>query len=217
MTIDILSHDQVARFLKDNPEFFTSHAELLSEISVAHPYNGQAISLGERQVMMLRDRSRTLENKLKELIQFAEENDAIVEKMHRLALGLMRARSLPAVLESLYLSLSDQFAIPHVGLRIWSVGSDLTEFDQVSDDLRALSAGLGHPQCGHEAPAEVLAWFGESGSRLRSFALTPLRDHNVEGLMVMASEDAKRFYPEMGTVYLNWLGELLASSISRFV
>jgi len=33
----------------------------------------------------------------------------------------------------------------------------------------------------------------------------------------MASEDAKRFYPEMGTLYLNWLGELTSAALSRFV
>lgn len=217
MTIDIPTHDQVTQFLKDNPEFFSHNADLLSQINLTHPYSGQAISIGERQVMLLRDRARNLENKLKEFIQFAEENDSIGDKMHRLSLSLMRAKSLPAVLESLYFNLTEQFAIPHVGLRVWSIGHDLPEFAQVSEDIRVLAAGLAQPQCGGDAPDEVRAWFGESGAHLRSFALTPLRDEHVEGMLVMASEDAKRFYPEMGTLYLNWLGELSAAAISRFL
>jgi hypothetical protein len=217
MTIDIITHDQVARFLQDNPEFFSHNAELLSQINVAHPYGGQAISLGERQVMLLRDRARNLENKLKEFIQFAEENDSIGDKMHRLSLGLMRAKSLPAVLESLYLSLTEHFAIPHVSLRVWSLGYELPEFSQVSEDIKVLTAGLTQPQCGGDAPDEIRAWFGETGSHLRSFALTPLKEEGVEGLLVMTSEDAKRFYPEMGTLYLNWLGELSSAAIARFL
>jgi hypothetical protein len=217
MTIDILTHDQVARFLQDNPEFFSHNADLLTQLNVPHPYGGQAISIGERQVMLLRDRARNLENKLKEFIQFAEENDSIGDKMHRLSLGLMRAKSLPAVLESLYLSLTEHFTIPHVSLRIWSIGHDLPEFDQVSEDIRVLATGLTQPQCGGDAPDEIRGWFGETGSHLRSFALTPLKDVHVEGMLVMASEDATRFYPEMGTLYLNWLGELSSASISRFL
>jgi len=217
MSIDILTHDQVAQFLTDNPEFFSHHTELLSQLNVPHPYGGQAISIGERQVVLLRDRARNLENKLKEFIQFAEENDAIGDKMHRLALALMRARTLPATLESLYLSLTEQFAIPHIALRVWSCHQVLPEFAPVSEDIRILSAGLAQPQCGHEAPREMLSWFGEAGGRLGSFALTPLKDEGVEGLLVMASEDAKRFYPEMGTLYLNWLGELTSAALSRFV
>jgi hypothetical protein len=216
MSIDILTHDQVAQFLRDNPEFFSHHGDLLSQINVPHPYSGQAISIGERQVLLLRDRARNLENKLKEFIQFAEENDSIGEKMHRLSLGLMRARSLAAALQALYLSLTEQFAIPHVTLRVWSRPADLPEFAAVSEDIRVLAAGLSQPQCGHEAPDEVRAWFGESGAHLRSFALTPLREDGIEGLLVMASEDAKRFYPEMGTLYLNWLGELTSAALCRF-
>lgn len=217
MTIDILTHDQVSQFLKDNPEFFSHNTELLAQISIAHPYGGQAISLGERQVLLLRDRARNLENKLKEFIQFAEENDSIGDKMHRLSLSLMRAKTLPAALESLYFNLTEQFVIPHVALRVWSIGYELPEFDQVSQDIRVLTESLTQPQCGADAPAEIRAWFGESGAHLRSFALTPLRDENVEGLLVMASEDPKRFYPEMGTLYLNWLGQLSSAAIARFL
>lgn len=217
MTHDNPTQDQVAQFLKDNPDFFSQNADLLLQLNVAHPHGGQAISLGERQVLLLRDRARNLENKLKEFIQFAEENDAIGDKMHRLALGLMRAKSLPAALESLYMNLTDQFAIPHVVVRIWSVANGMAEFASVSEDIQILSAGLSQPQCSHDAANEIRTWFGESGTHLRSFALSPLRDTNVEGLLVMASEDPRRFYPEMGTLYLNWLGELTSAAVARFV
>lgn len=218
MSIDILTHDQVAQFLKDNPEFFTHYVDLLNVLHVPHPHSGQAISIGERQVLMLRERARNLENKLKELIQFAEENDAIGEKMHRLSLGLMRARSLEAVLQSLQHHLREHFAVPHTALRLWgSARQDLPEFARVSEDIRVLKEGLSQPQCGHFAPDEIRAWFGDAGPQLRSFALAPLSAEGLDGLLVLASEDAKRFYPEMGTLYLNWLGELTSAAVSRFV
>jgi uncharacterized protein len=218
MSVDILTHDQVAQFLRDNPEFFSHYGDLLTQISVPHPHSGQAISIGERQVMLLRDRTRGLENKLKEFIQFAEENDSIGEKMHNLSLGLMRAKTLPAALQSLYLSLTENFAIPHVVVRVWSSASqDLPEFAPVSEDIRVLTGGLAQPQCGHAAPEEVRGWFGETGAHLQSFALTPLKGDGVQGLLVLASEDAKRFYPEMGTLYLTWLGQLTSAAVSRFL
>ncbi len=218
MSMDLLTHDQVAQFLRDNPEFFAHHGELLGQIHVPHPYSGQAISIGERQVLMLRDRARGLENKLKEFIQFAEENDAIGEKLHRLSLGLMRARSLEAALASLYLGLGEDFAVPHATVRLWGETSQpLSEFERVSEDIRVLAAGLNAPQCGHAVPDEVRAWFGESGAHLRSFAIAPLKEPDLGGLLVLASEDAKRFYPEMGTLYLQWLAELSGAALSRFV
>jgi uncharacterized protein YigA (DUF484 family) len=53
-------------------------------------------------------------------------------------------------------------------------------------------------------------------------ALVPLRESGAAGdgacvgLLALASEDPMRFYPEMGTLYLRRLGELVAAGLSRF-
>ena len=44
---------------------------------------------------------------------------------------------------------------------------------------------------------------------------SPLRDGDAFGLLALASEDAQRFYPEMGTLYLKRLGELVAAAIAH--
>ena len=214
-----ITSEQVREFLRRNPDFFTEHTDLLASLSVPHPYSGQTISLGERQVMLLRERARGLEAKLREFIQFAEENDAIGEKLHKLALALMRAKSLDAVFAALYLSLREDFSVPHVALRLWSedAAPAMPEFGPVSDVVRQLAEGLDTPRCGHEAPEEVRSWFGELGPHLRAFALAPIRETGLCGLLALASEDAARFYPEMGTLYLTWLAELSAAAVSRFL
>jgi uncharacterized protein YigA (DUF484 family) len=80
----------------------------------------------------------------------------------------------------------------------------------------ALAEGLTQGHCGGHVPPEPLSWFGEAGARLRSFALVPIRYGRTLGLLVLASEDARRFYPEMGTVYLARLGELAGAAVARF-
>ncbi|MDD5390550.1 MAG: DUF484 family protein [Gallionellaceae bacterium] len=213
-----ISPEQISEFLKLNPEFFQGHPELLTEITVPHPYSGQAISLGERQVLALRDKSRGLEIKLREFIQFAEENDAIGDKLHKLSLDLMRAKTLEAALQSFYLDLSESFSVPHTVVRIWTANApDMPEFAKVSVDIQVLVEGLNQPQCGSDVPDEVRAWFGEVGAHQKSFALAPLKEGNLTGLMVLASEDNKRFYPEMGTLYLTWLAQLAGAACARFV
>ncbi len=213
-----ISPEQIGEFLKLNPDYFVGHPELLADITVPNPYSGQAISLGERQVLALRDKSRGLEIKLREFIQFAEENDAIGDKLHKLSLALMRAKTLEAALQSLYLGLSESFSVPHTAVRIWAAGApDLPEFARASPDIEVLVESLNQPQCGPEVPEEVRAWFGEVGAHQKSFALAPLQEGNLTGLMVLASEDARRFYPEMGTLYLSWLAELAGAACARFV
>src|SRR2546423_12096669 len=113
-----LKADDVARYLRENPDFFESYADMLAEITVPHPHGGRAIPLSDRQMLGLREKSRALESRLTELLQIGEENDAIGEKMHRLSLALLSAPYLQSLLTVLYLHLREVFAVPQSALRI---------------------------------------------------------------------------------------------------
>src|SRR3712207_492820 len=114
-----MTNDEIARFLRTHPQFFDQHPELLESIQVPHPYGGRAIPLAERQTVALREKTRLLEGRLAEMIRYAEENDAIGEKVHRLSVALAGARDFPALARSVYLHLREDFAVPHVALRVW--------------------------------------------------------------------------------------------------
>ena len=210
--------EEVVRYLQDNPGFFEDYAELLAQIYIPHPHGGRAIPIVERQILTLREKSKMLEGKLAELIQFGEENDAIGEKMHRLCLALIAAGDMPGMLQALYYNLREDFAVPHAVVRVWGGAGEGPEFAPVSEDLRQYAGGLEHPYCGPGANAEVATWFGEAAEQLRSFACVRLRDGGSAciGMLVLASEDPTRFYPEMGTLYLRRLGELASAALQRY-
>jgi uncharacterized protein YigA (DUF484 family) len=214
--------EEVVRYLQDNPGFFEDCAEVLAQIYIPHPHGGRAIPIAERQILTLREKSKMLEGKLAELIQFGEENDAIGEKMHRLCLALIAAGDMQAMLQALYYNLREDFAVPHAVVRIWRTDAGAAEgpeFAPASDELRQYAEGLEHPFCGPGANPEVAPWFGEAAARLRSFACMPLRDggNACVGMLTLASEDAARFYPEMGTLYLKRLGELASAALQRYL
>ena len=209
--------EQIADYLRQHPEFFNQHAELLAELRIPHPHGTHAVSITERQVMALRDKARLLENKLAELIQFGEENDGISEKMHRLAMALMAAPDLVTLLGALNTHLQDGFGVPHSVVRLWDTqpAADLPACIPVSEGLRAQVDTQRRPVCGALPYAEAAAWFGEIAPHLRSFATIPLRDGGTHGLLVLASEEPRRFYPEMGTLYLERLGQLIGAAAAR--
>jgi len=211
-----MSPEDVAQFLRSHPSFFDEHVELLETIMVPHPHGGRAIPLSERQMVSMREKVRLLEGKLGELIRFAEENDAISEKVHRLAVALSAARDFPAMTGSLYFHLREDFSVPHVALRVWgkSVPADFAESGTVSDEQRDAASAMGAPQCGPAQGNAFAPWFGEAAPHVRSLALVPLGQTTVTGLLALGSEDERRFYPEMGTMYLRRIGELVASGVS---
>lgn len=213
-----MTPEEVARFLSANPAFFEDHADLLARIEVPNPHGGKAIALSDRQVLALREKNRALETKLAELLQFGEENDALSERVHRLATGLLAARELGATIAVLYTSLLDDFAVPHVALRLFRGTGDRAEFAATTAELRAYATALKTPFCGPNQQFEAAQWFSVGQEHIRSLACMPLR-HGDEtfGLLALGAEEPTRFYPEMGTLYLARIGDLAGAALARFV
>lgn len=215
----MLTPEQVADFLRQNPGFFEQNVDLLVNLQIPHPHGGRAVSIGERQLVAVREKTRLLEDKLRELIGFGEENDVLSAKVHRLACRLLEATGLDATLDTAYLDLLDHFAVPHVAVRLWGVAEsdpETKEFGEVASEMRDFVAQMSAPCCGSHAVYESHAWFGDSAPHLKSFALVALRRGGQSfGVLALASEDAQRFYPEMGTLYLERIGELLACALGR--
>jgi uncharacterized protein YigA (DUF484 family) len=213
-----LSAEDVARYLRENPAFFDEHSGLLSAIYVPHPHEGRAIPLSDRLMLGLRDKNKALEGKLSELIQFGEDNDVISERVHRLSVRMLAARTLPTLLHEVYYNLREDFRVPHVALRVWRGAGELVEFGEVSGELQAFAADLEQPFCGPNDNFEAVSWFGEAGPIVRSVAFVPLTElDQAFGMLALGSEDVRRFYPDMGTLYLKRIGELAAAALLRFV
>src|SRR6202011_5363039 len=93
-----MNANDVADYLQQHPEFFAEYADLLAEVHVPHPHGGHAIPIAERQIVTLREKNTQLESKLRELIQFGSENEAISERLHRSTLALFSAADLETTL-----------------------------------------------------------------------------------------------------------------------
>lgn len=199
--------DNVAEYLLSNPEFFNEHAELLTEIVLQHPYGGRTISLSERQMLVLRERNKELEKQLYEWMEIARENDTLQSKVHLYALALLGVDDLIALQEVVTRNLREIFSVPHAVMHVWQELPPQAETMTFAENNKT-------PVCTHQAVHETLDWFGESAEHLRSFAYLPLRNATQSiGMLVLASEDAQRFYPEMGTVFLQRIAELVGKAV----
>ncbi len=215
-----LNSEQIADFLRSNPDFFETNADILLSINVGHPHGGRTVSIPERQLIAAREKAKLLEAKLSELITFGQENDAISEKVHHLTLELIACNSQEQLIDSLYLDLLDNFQVPHVAVRFWDVAvpdSPAPEFQPVAPELRQFVGAMTAPYCGSHPVYETNVWFGEHAPHLKSYALMPLRRGNTFGLLLMASENAERFYAEMGTVFLTRIGDVFSHCLSRYL
>ncbi len=169
--------EDVARYLKEHPEFFEEYADFLASMHIPHPHGGRAIPISERQVLTLREKSRVLEGKLRELVQFGEENDSISERVHRITLALLAAPDLPSLLESLYKNLREDFAVPAVALRLWieRPGPRAEPSSaEISQEARVFAESLTDPYFSEHPMFDSGGWFEAGGDAVRSLVYLPL-------------------------------------------
>jgi uncharacterized protein YigA (DUF484 family) len=229
-----MNPDAVAQYLQHNPKFFEDYADLMAQVFIPHPHGGRAISLPERQMLTLREKVRSLEHTLVDLVETGHSNDALSDKMHRLTLALLAAAPVSAarVIATLNFHLQEDFAIPHTAFRGWGVKPELAAIEQagdVSDSLKKIMSAtaptLKLPYCGpiHGVTAggapigeEIAGWFGEASLHLKSLALMAVRGSGGGGgLLALASEDEHRFYAGMGTLYLERLAEATSAALTQ--
>ncbi|MDE2235833.1 MAG: DUF484 family protein [Gammaproteobacteria bacterium] len=210
----------VVDYLTGHPDFFENHTEVLAKLRVPHP-SGHAVSLIERQVEVLRQQHRQLERKLVDMIEVARANDALIERIHRLALALLEGGSLAERLYSAQEELRNRFGADEVSLFLihdripdldagparWLQRDD-PGLDQFREFLKAGKAYVGRMR----AP-QLEFLFGEQADRTASIALVPLGDHGKQGILAVGSHEAERFGPTLGTAFLTRIGELVAAAI----
>ncbi|AHE97006.1 DUF484 family protein [Thioalkalivibrio paradoxus] len=209
------SEQAVEAYLRAHPDFFERHLALLALLRLPHPVSG-SVSLIERQVTLLRDRHRQLEQHMGDLVERARDNERVGEHLHRLACTLMHAEGPDAVLALTQDALRDEMKAELVSIRL--IGpehddlhrlreADLAHFDELFVRGRA--------QCGRLPRAMLAVMFGDEASAVGSAILMPLvaEGGGRTGVLALGSRSAERFQPDMGTYFVTHLGELLAEAI----
>lgn len=220
MTIQGITEADIANYLANTPGFFERHAELLSTIQLTSPHGQRAVSLQERQMEMLRDRIKGLELKIVEMIRHSQENVAIADRLHRWTRTLLLAPQAYELPATLVYELKHQFLIPQAGLRLWNIDpsyADRPFAAAVTDDCRSFADSLTLPYCGVNAGFEATEWLEDPGT-VMSVALIPLRGpQGCFGLLVLGSPDPTRYAAEMGTEFLQRIGDVAGAALTRLL
>ena len=220
-TVDPRNEDTVMRYLRDNPDFFGRHPMLLTDLSLPHD-SGQAISLVERQVAILRERNIDMRRRLTHLVGAANVNDTLFEKTRRFTLRVLDCENLDAIEAVLAETLIDDFAADHARCFVSHPNAfesrRLLTFCSSAQELPLIhltqTTGL---SCGLLRGDEFQKLFGESAKVDGSAALIRLRHGDLVGILAIGSHDPMRFVPEMGTLFIRYIGDVLSRVLARLL
>jgi len=215
-----ITEADIAEYLANTPGFFERHAEMLAAIQLTSPHGQRAVSLQERQMEMLRERIKGLEKKIVEMIRNGQDNSVIAERLHRWTRALMITTDAPALPDVLVRELKQQFLIPQAAVRVWGVDEPfkaLAFAQGASADTKSLATSLSAPYCGANAGFEAARWLDDAAA-VSSMAMVPLRASAADaafGLLVVGSPDPTRFAADMGTDFLQRIGEIASAGLAR--
>lgn len=211
---------EIVRYLRDNPDFFERHLDLLADMLLPHQPQG-AISLIERQVSVLRDQKHDLKHRLQQLTDHARQNEDLSTRLNKLILDLLDADDFDDLLALIQERLKSDFEADAVVIRLFN-NSDAPALKAHPDIMDWSEPALGafekvidgrKPVCGSLKPGQLDALFSDYPDAVRSAALIPLVESESSkqcvGLLAIGSQDPQRFRANMGTLFLSHLSHVL--------
>ena len=214
----ILTDVEVEKYLRKHPEFFNEHLSLLEKMSIPHPC-GDAVSLILKQLEIFRSKHHEQESQLTALIDIARENDASVNRMHKLSLSLMDAATLEEAIANLELVLSEYFLTDFVAVRIIQHNPDSALanlfIEPGSAALEPFNKELAsnQPKCGRPTLDQAMVLFGDAALEVKSCAIIPMRFTELDGILAIGSRQEGRFHYSMGHLFLTQMAELIGTRL----
>lgn len=199
-----LSSADVRAFLLQNPEFFAEHADLLEKIKLPHEHKG-SVSLVEIQSDQLRKKVRQLNFKLNQLVTIAKQNEKIYRVYTDLNVQLLRCESVAEVQFTLEDVLQERLQLSSAVIKSFKGPHAIPELQRrLFTEKRFKNTNFFF---GRLSQHERQLLFGESPAE--SVALMLLGDNRELGILGISSSDASHFTPDMDTLLLHQLQQVL--------
>ena len=218
---NILTEEKVEKFLKEHPNFFDHRPDLLTEMHLPHN-SGNAVSLVERQVSILRERNMEMRHRLTNLLDNARDNDRLFDKTKRLVLAIIESVDLNSLVDALYYSFEKDFQVHYTRIILFS-SQTLPQSKARIEDLYVARNHIGkHLQSVKSVSGgldikEIEFLFDSDAHNVGSAALAVLNHGNLLGVLAIGNQDPTYYHSSMGTLFLNYVAEVLNRTLPRFI
>ena len=216
-----IREDQIVGYLRQNPDFFARHDDLLAEISLPHD-SGSAISLLERQVNILRERGTEARQKLNNLLENARNNDQLFDTTQHLVLALLGAANATEIAEIAQKQLSNHANVDACELIVVEKeGLDVTSTvrTQCSEHLKTEFEDifrLKRTHCGSLNQKTIDQLFQNDAAPIRSTALCPvISNGEVLAILALGNQRKDTFSVNLDTLFLDFIGRVVGTVLGK--
>ncbi|MDR0780301.1 MAG: DUF484 family protein [Pseudomonadales bacterium] len=211
----------VAQYLRQHPDFFLEHGDLLRELKIPHE-SGRAVSLLERQVAVYRQRQYAMDEQFNDIVGNAKINDALFEKTRLVILDLLRCRTLAQLLGTIGERIRGNFDASAATLAFVTERGDAGALLTIPPTALRTAFGEFHEKqrtwCGSLNPVQQSLLFPKQSAPIVSAAVVPLhlsetsrfRHTYGQPLLLIGSTQASHFNSTLDTLFLDFIGEVLS-------
>lgn len=207
-----LSAKEVAQYLRDNEEFFVEYPELTAELIIPHQQRG-TVSLVELQAEQLRKQLHSQRQELAALIRNADNNEQLFQIYAQLLQRLYTCDTLVDVEAALHACFHGELALAEVCVQLFIKETRFADFKHHAlIDKRFKQSDFFFGRLSQNETKQIF----NDGS-VESCALMLLGAKEPFGFLAVGSASATHFQPEMDTLFLLQLKQLLEQVLARIL
>jgi len=231
-----LSATAVKRYLIANPDFFDQHPEVLGDLRLPALHNNQYIgALNTRQLSVLRKHKAESDEKLKDFLVNANDNQKLINQSQNFVIQLLDCKTQQETLEAVLSLLTEEFEVEFPTAYLL----EQTPRSEQATDLIAFmenNAQQSHCFAGVLRENESLLLFKQNEVRSAVVVCKSILSHakdsaadeieNSEGTLAsthaesylilgVGSSDCDFYYQNIGTDVVEFLGEVAAKTLAR--
>ena len=227
-----IEEQKVREFLLSEKDFFLRNEDLLVLLKLSHPNTRGSVSLLEKQNRLLRKSLEENKKELGSLKEIVTRNHETLNKIFEWVLSIMVDTSKKKDITSFLKTTRKSFNLDMVSILLLKDLKGFEElasgeefpgsYSELSRNIKKLKVSVSTSSDGEIAYWKKFIKKGKhshvrsSGEEYAGIAVLPLRRTKrgrVQGVLVLASTEAKRFDENLGTYFLNIISEFSSSII----
>jgi hypothetical protein len=225
-----INETRVIEYLRQHPDFFRQHPQMLGDLSLPHATQGAA-SLLEKQVAVLRERSISTRHKLSELLDAAKNNDELFEKTQHFVLSVLTANTLEAAFEITLQEMQQRFEVESASILVLSdnlpswqpqlSASYVAELETAKREIPGV-VEASKTFCSVLRDTEAAFIFKDSASNISSAAIalraldgTDNQTSNNRLLFAVAHHSPEHYNQQTGTLFVDFIADILQVLTNR--
>jgi len=225
--------ENIIEYLRNHPDFFVEHTDILSELNIPHNTPGKpastsnVASLIEYQVARLRHENSSLNMHLEKSEEDVTHQRRLAKTTHELSLQLMNIDSLKALNDLLNKNLRQHYQAERFLFLVFKTPIDSEDcsgirFLEANSKLAHMFTELFHhnkPLCDSLQTEHIDALFGimEEKESIRSTALIPVQQSDWHGMLVLGSKKQDQYSHGFEMDLLNYITMISAALIENIV